>query len=67
MKRLFTLLLGQHLAAEYKRNISQIQVLKHGKKFAVVPTNQVKAEKAVEPKVSGNAWEPNQWIGTVQA
>ena len=34
------------MAAEYKRNISQIQVLKHGKKFAVVPTNQVKAEKA---------------------
>ncbi len=55
------------MAAEYKRNISQIQVLKHGKKFAVVPTNQVKAEKAVEPKVSGNAREPNQWIGTVQA
>ena len=52
------------MAAEYKRNISQIQVLKHGKKFAVVPTNQV---KAVEPKVSGNAREPNQWIGTVQA
>ena len=48
------------MVTAYKRNISQIQILKHGRKFAVVPTNQVKAEKAVKPKVSGYAQEPNQ-------
>ena len=64
MKRLFTLLLGATfgcgIQAQYLPNTGF-------EAWKEVCGSSYQAEKSVEPKVSGNAREPNQWIGTVQA